>query len=343
MKPSLPIIFLLLTLVGCTLNPTQDASLVSNTATFQSSISQTSQPSETPTRTPRPTLTSKPTLTATRIRPTIPVATLNARATLEPLEELCNEFETDSDRSSEMSPNGEWFAISCGYKRNQKLIVQNLEGTKWVLDFAAFLRPKLDGMPGAFEPLAWSSDGKFLYFSKVLGYSGGGNQCFPGFGVYGLYRLHLQSGTLVTLIPSRDDGFPGDEIDFSPNNDYYATDLDGVRITNLVNGKVTSIHVSGVMDMSWSPDGKFLAFSIASCGEDFVESLSIFVWDSSTNKSQVLFSTNEMLLRPDSWTDNSTLRFEGEKWVGDIYLYTIFEYDLAEDKMLFSGTATPYP
>lgn len=343
MKSSLPIIFLLLIIVGCTPRPAQNASLVSNTATFQPTISTISPSTETPSLTPRPTLRQKPTLKPTRIRPTIPVATLNAQETLEPLEKLCDEFEADSGRSSEMSPNGEWFAISCGYKRNQKLILLNKEGKKWVFDFEALLKPKLEGMPGAFELLAWSSDGRFLYFSKVLGYSGGGNQCFPSFGVYGLYRLHLQSGTLVTLVPSKDDSFPGDEIRFSPTNEYYAVDIGGVRITNLATGKVAKIDVSGVMDMSWSPDGKFLAFSVASCGEFFVESSSMVIWNSTTNQTQVLFSTNEMLLRPQSWIDNSKIRFEGEKWIGNKNAYTLFEYNLTKDEMMFSGTATPRP
>ena len=84
-------------------------------------------------------------------------------------------------------------------------------------------------------------------------------------------------------------------------------------------------------------------FSIASCGEDFVESSSIFVWDSSTNQTQVLFSTDEMLLRPRSWSDNSVLKFEGEKWVGNDFRYTIFEHNIEEDGMIFSGTVTPRP
>jgi hypothetical protein len=95
--------------------------------------------------------------------------------------------------------------------------------------------------------------------------------------------------------------------------------------------------------MSWSPDGRFLAFSIASCGEDFVELSSIFVWDSSTKQTQVLFSSEEMLLVPQAWISNSVLEFEGEKWVDNDYLYTIFEYDLEDGKVIFSGTATPRP
>jgi Tol biopolymer transport system component len=154
--------------------------------------------------------------------------------------------------------------------------------------------------------------------------------------------LHLETGTLITLIPS-DDWFPGNEIRFSPINDYYAIDKDGVRITNFISGKETKIDVSGVMEMSWSPDGKFLAFSVASCGETFVESSSILVWNSSTNQTQVLFSTKEMLLRPQSWIDNDKLRFEGETWVGNNNAYTIFEYNLTGSEMIFSGTATPRP
>jgi hypothetical protein len=334
------VISLLFILAGCVSKGTQNSSSVLHTATIERTLDRTS-PTNEPTHTPRPTLTREPTLLPTRTPPFISVATLNAKATLETSEELCNEFESDSSRSSEISPDGEWFAISCGYKRNQKLIVQNQEGTKWVFNFADSLGPHFQG-PGTFKILAWSSDGRFLYLSKVLGYSGGGNQCFPGFGAHGLFRLHLETGTLITLVPSSN-WFPGDEIRFSPANEYYAIDIDGVRITNLVSGEVISIDSPDVMEMSWSPDGRFLAFSVASCGETLVESSSILVWNSSTNQTQVLFSTEEMLLRPQSWINNSTLRFEGETWVGDNNLYTLFEYDLAVDAMIFSGTATPRP
>src|SRR5688572_25463882 len=338
MKPSLAIIFLLLILAGCTPKLTQNASLVSNTATFQPPISVTAPLTEIPRDTPKPTLTLTP------VPPTIPAATLNAAATLGVLEDLCDEFESDSSRSSEISPDGEWFATSCGYERNQMLIVQNQEGVKWVFEFADFLslRPDLEGGPGSFKTMAWSLDSRFLYFTRVWGYSGGGNQCFPGYGVYGLYRLHLKTGTLVTLVPS-DDWFPGNEIRFSPTNEYYAVDINGVTIANLISGEVNSINVTGVMEMSWSPDGKVLAFSVASCGENFVESSSILVWDSSTKQTQVLFSSEEMLLMPRAWISNSVLEFEGEKWVDNDYLYTIFEYDLTDDAMIFSGTATPRP
>jgi Tol biopolymer transport system component len=340
MKPFLLVIFVMLIIASCTSVSGQNESSITHTATIQSSPSKPVLPTEALTRTP--SQTPQLTKTLSSVPPTISLATLNAEATLEAFSTLCDEFETDSSRYAKLSPDGKWVSISCGYKRNQTLLVQNQEGIMWIFDFTDFIDPSLEGGMGSFTPLAWSLDNRFLYFTKVLGYSGGGNQCFPGHGVYGLYRLHLETGTLITLIPS-DDRFPGDEIRFSPKNDYYAIDKDGIQITNLITGTVTKLDVSGVMEMSWSPDGNFLAFSVAKCGEDFVESSSVYVWDSSTKQTQVLFSSEEMLLIPRSWINNSLLGFEGEKWVDNDYLYTIFEYDIKSSTIIFSGTATPRP
>jgi hypothetical protein len=341
MKTFLSVILVLLIISGCAPASDQNKSLITHSATIQSSPSKTVSPTN--ISTPRPSQTLKPTKTLIPVTSTLPIATLNAEATLEAFSNLCDEFEPNSSRYVKASPDGKWVSISCVYKRNQTLIVQNQDGVKWVFDFTDFIHPSLEGAMGGFSTLAWSPDNRFLYFSKTIGYSGGGNQCYSGLGVFGLYRLHLATGNLVTFIYSDGRNPPGDKIRFSPTNEYYAVDRDGVTIRNLVSGKETKIDVSGVMEMSWSPDGKFLSFSIASCGETLVESSSIFVWNSSTNQTQALFSTNEMLLRPQSWMDNSTLRFEGEKWVENNNKYTIFEYSLTKDEMIFSGTETPHP
>ncbi|MCB9135551.1 MAG: PD40 domain-containing protein [Anaerolineales bacterium] len=343
------VIFVML-LSGCSeaqtsasVQPTLTISSPTLTLTLIQTLLETS--TKTPTDTPKPTVsptqTPRPSTTSAPIPPTVPIATLNARATIETLEDLCLEYKTDSNRAVEISPDGEWVAIGCGYDTNQVMIIENQKDLKWVLNFADFLNPDLAGISGNFSPMAWSSDGRFLYFTKYLGWDGGGNQCFSGFGVFGLFRLHLTTGTLVTLLPT--DDFYDHKIRFSPTVEYYAVDLNGVRITNLETDEVTQIDVSGVMDMRWSPDGRYLAYSIASCGDEFVESSSIFVWDSVTGQTQELFASEEMRLLPSTWIDDSILRFEGEKWLENKYQYTIFEYDLTQNGMIFSGTVTPRP
>jgi Tol biopolymer transport system component len=299
------------------------------------------------------TPSSTPTVT---LEPT-KVSTATPTQTIGPIQKTENEkstqiaqFPTACDEMrfyySKISPDGKWFAASCGEKRNQTLVVQNTEGTKWILEFADFLSPGFENdIMGTLVPLSWSPDDDYLYFSKVLGYSGGGNQCFSySYGYYGLFRLNLNTGNWRTLVPPKDADFPGDSIEFSPSGDQYAISIDGIMLTNIITGEVTKIDVSGVMEeMIWSPDGKYLAYSVGNCGEDFVESSSIYVWDALTHQIQTLFTTDEMLLRPQSWLDNSTLRFEGEKFVGLKNLYTIYEYDITQDLVLFTGTATPRP
>ena len=252
----------------------------------------------------------------------------------------------DGKHSGNISPNERWLATSCGSKSDQTLIVQNREGAKWVLDFKDFLSPNSPaGVPGALIPKFWSPDGEYLYFISTLGYSGGGNDCFPWYdrGQYGLFRLNLKMGSWTTIIPATD-SFPGYGIEFSPTGRRFAATINGVMITDLNTSEVTKIDVPGVVQgLSWSPDGIHLAYSAASCGEQLLQSSSAYIWDALTNQAQKLIATDEMLLRPELWSDNSTLRIEGEKYVSPHNLYTIYVYDISQDDLVFTGTATPYP
>jgi hypothetical protein len=75
-----------------------------------------------------------------------------------------------------------------------------------------------------------------------------------------------------------------------------------------------------------------------------VASSSAYIWDASTNQAQqVLRIDDGLLLEPESWMDNSTLRITGKKYVGGNPRYTVYIYNLAQQSVVFSGTATPYP
>lgn len=245
--------------------------------------------------------------------------------------------------SSEISPDGNWIESYCD--ENQTMIVQNKQGITWKLALTDFLSPDSpEGMWGVLYPTFWSAEGEYLYFTIGLGYSGGGDDCFPqsNIGNYGLFRLNLRTGQWATLIPTTN-SFPGYGIEFSPTGRRYAATINGVMITDLNTGEVVNIDVSGVIQgFSWSPDGTHLAYSVASCGEDFsVESSSAYVWDALTDQTQTLVSTNEMVLRNVSWSNNWTIRVEGEKYISTNTLYTIYVYDISQGNLVFTGTATP--
>jgi hypothetical protein len=325
------------------------------TATF----TKTPNPIKTLTPTSTPTLgaslTSSPTVDSTQ---QTWHATAVAIQTAERLESMQSwdaketqiaQFPTTCDDlnfySSKISPDGQWFAASCGYKRNQTLRVLSIDGIKWVLDFEDFLSPESpDGISGALNPEFWSPEGNYLYFRIELGYSGGGNDCFPRErGAYGLFRLNLANGSWATVIPSTN-SFPGYDIKFSPTGRRYAITLNGVIITDLQTGESTKMATNGTVEkLSWSPDGKQLAYSTASCDDEKVQSSSVYIWDSTTNQVQILLEMDEIILTPELWVDTSTLRIIGEEIKGLDSFYTIYEYSIEPQKLLFTGTATPNP
>lgn len=250
-----------------------------------------------------------------------------------------------------VSPDGKWLATICKdeiniYNRN--LIVQNKDGAKWLLNFEDFLSPDSPkDMWGSLSPEFWSLDGKYLFFTNGLGYSGGGDYCFPSnfdWGEYGLFRLNLNSGQWTTFIPPTD-YFPGYEIEFSPTGRYYAATKDMVEITDLLTGKIAKIATDGqVQRMRWSSDGKYLAYSTANCGEYFeILNSSIYIWDATNNRMQSFFSLDGIKLEPESWIDSRTIRINGMEFKDSDFYYTIFEYNIEAKNLLLRGTETPSP
>ncbi len=263
--------------------------------------------------------------------------TLIAQFPIDPQNEDCS--------AAALSPDRKWLAESCGLGKHQMLIVRNKERKTWVLEFKDFLSPDTpEGTLGSLYPKFWSPDGRYLYFVSRLDYPSGGDFCFPGDDSYGLFRLDLGRGSWVPLIASTD-AAPGYEIEFAPTGRRYATDIDGLRITDLKTNEISQISVEGLIrDLLWSPDGLHLAYSVVRCGEQGVESSSAYVWDAFTDQPKLLlFSHEGILYKPELWRDHSTLILKGEKR-GDPQLpYSLHIYDLAGQNFLFGGTAIPYP
>lgn len=251
-----------------------------------------------------------------------------------------------NDYYSELSPDENWAAVSCGNKINQTLIVQNRDGTQWVLDFKDFLSPEIpENIMGILGAKFWSLDSGYLFFTLGLGYDGGGDYCFPtsgDYGDYGLFRLDVNTGEWVVLIPSTNN-FPGYEIEFSTNGKWYAATLNGITITDLQTGVTRSITTEGIVErLLWSPDGTSLAYSLASCDEIGVKSSETNIWNE-RESTKLIMDIDDQVLRPEYWVDDQTLRIISEKIRGLDTFYTIYLYDMHRETLIFTGTATPYP
>ncbi len=242
----------------------------------------------------------------------------------------------------DVSPNGKWLATSCGDKTYSILVVQNKEGTKWVLDYKDFLHPSFssEGVTGGLGVVFWNTEGEYLYFTASVGWSGGGDFCFPkNGGTLGLFRLDLKTGSWTTLI-DRTNRFPGDKIRFSSTGRRYAVDINGITVTDLQTGEVIQIDVGGVMDLIWSPDGTKLAYSISRCNkEGFVIDSSLYIWDALKNESRLISRIEKALLYPDSWDDISRLSISSEEYIPEIKntIYSLYEYDVTKDELIFVG------
>lgn len=249
----------------------------------------------------------------------------------------------DQESLSSLSPDGKWAFTVCGIKSNKISIVHNANGVMWILESKNFLPPSMadvEEISGSLTPEFWDTDGGYLYFSTYLSFDIGGNDCFTGYGVNGLFRLNLKTGEVTTLIS------PSEyvEVKFSQTGRRYAADINGATITDIKTGEITQLDAENVMDLSWSPDGTKLAFSTSTCDNDgFLISSSMYVWDAITRETHTLLTTEKISLSPDSWLDNKALRIIGEDFNSKEYSPIFYEYDVTNALLLFSGTATPRP
>ncbi|MBL8050799.1 MAG: PD40 domain-containing protein [Anaerolineales bacterium] len=242
-----------------------------------------------------------------------------------------------------LSPDENWAFTVCGIKSNKISIVHSVNGVMWVLESKDFLPPSMAGaeeISGSLTQEFWDIEGGYFYFSTYLSFDIGGNDCFTGYGVNGLFRLNLKTGEVTTLIS------PSEyiEITFSQTGRRYAADINGVLVTDLNTGEVVQLDAENVMDLSWSPDGTKLAFSTTKCDNGgLLISSSIYVWDAITRETHTLLTINKISLSPDSWRDNKVLKIKGEDFTSNEYILTIYEYDVINALVLLSGTATPRP
>ena len=228
-------------------------------------------------------------------------------------------------------------------KGTRRLILRNEAGKEWRLDFKNFLsKGTSEGKMGVIYPAHWSEDGRFLFFTVSLGYDGGGSQCFFGGNTNGLFRIRLSNGSIQTFIPPYDD-LAYIKYAFSPDGKYLAIRNKNLVVQEIGTGKKFILPGKGVYDLSWSPDGSILAYTVAECGDFLVENSSFYFWDAEKRRAKELLAVEDILLKPDGWVGPTLLKIIGEQFVDGNKNFTVYEYNVPEKTVQVIGTATPRP
>lgn len=222
------------------------------------------------------------------------------------------------------SPDGKWVAVGLfafpkenigGQLDYTRLMIFSVEeNTRWaIID-------KWEEMGLGFpvpEPLKWSQDGKNFYFTHRV--SPDGCSAFPFF--TDLQRVRLENGSVDKLLPH-----PATTLALSPDESKVAygtyRDLEMVVIfRDLATGKEQEVRIDPGKDaqagnLIWSPDGAFLALTLAIHPCEGEYGVSKTVWAQSTSIIQVNAATLEqkVLVQEDprlfitwEWNESGTI------------------------------------
>lgn len=228
---------------------------------------------------------------------------------------MCDDF---GQQDTSLSPDGNWLAIHCGYKRNQILEIVSSEGKQWVLQFKDYLAEEyiIDGSTpmGGLYPAHWTPDEGYLYFTSYIAWDGGGT-CVYSFGYEGLYRINLNSGAVSTTLS---DGSFGYEIAFSPSGRWLAYDAIETVVLDLITGDKFIIEAGDkvVGDLTWSPDGSELAFATCRSSQDGfdIEKSTVEIYSLEMHTSRTILEAEKIFFEIMAWDGNNSLRIVSYDW-----------------------------
>lgn len=232
--------------------PTESAEIVVQvTNTLVPEPTETAVSTSTPTATllPTATVTKMPALQPTKTQTSTPVPT--------------SSFTTVSEL---MSPDGKWLAVREEHSvpdsenlesRDIVFRVTSIENeVEWIAE--EYRAEDFWDRLGGPEPLFWSPDEQYLFFTHIHPSDG----CYPGGPYSDFWRLDLQTGEAIEIVPSR----VAYDYLLSPdgNTVAYLTDDGAIVFYEIVSGSTKEIlfeskpddnvHISAI----WSPDSSML-------------------------------------------------------------------------------------
>ncbi|MFN8428216.1 MAG: hypothetical protein U0X93_00135 [Anaerolineales bacterium] len=254
--------------------------------------------------------------------------------------------------SLEISPNQLWLADQC-FSENEQSPILTISNRQTQVLWKLILRdymyvPAPDSLWYAgFSVIYWSGDGNYVYFASSTVIDGG--ECFMVSSLqhigYGLFRLDLQSGGVVTILPLLD-GSTNYIFSFSPlgNKLVYESHYLGVNILDVKSRK--AIHVNSNMEtvferggFLWSLDESEFIYSTAFYGDNGPINYSLRLVNTTSGSERLLLESSNDCFVARSWTEDRVITIER---YGDDRNRTLLQYDL-DSNIITESTATADP
>jgi len=260
---------------------------------------------------------------------------------------LCaNDLPYFSDKTESFSPDGLWLGELCLSSEYKDLVLtfSNKETRViWKMFYHDYI-PDVDFADGGMRVAHWSSDSRYAYFYTSLGGSVG--ECFyEGYDTgEGLFRLDLQTGQTIEMLPLINENSVWYGFSFSPNGRWLVSGVRtlGLGILDIMKGE--SINVAHEIDFSqgggyiWSPDGLRFVFSTVKYLPDHGgrNGYTLRLVDVRTGVERILLESETSCYLAKKWEDSNILLIEH---YDENYNGAIMEYDINSNTII--STAVP--
>jgi hypothetical protein len=231
------------------------------------------------------------------------------------------------------SPNGHWMAELC-YNENDKDLILTISNKEtdalWKLLYQDYI-PEMEFVPdGGMSVAYWSDDGRYAYFNSYSSGDGGG--CFVpnSYGGWGLFRLELETGNAISILPIGEDEFTWYGFSFSPTHKYlvYGVNAKNFVILDMKTDKAFDITHQNDFDdgggVIWSTDESEFVYSTGTWTSES-ENYSLRLVDAKTGNEKILLESKDSCFLAKEWKDEYIVLIEQ---IEPYDQKTVLEYDL---------------
>ena len=237
------------------------------------------------------------------------------------------------DINPNYSLDGLWMTELC-YNEDDKSLILTISNKEtrdlWKLLYRDYIPPMEFVPDGGMAIANWSNDGKYAYFYSYANSSGGG--CFRPYslGGWGLFRLELKTGDVISILPIGNNEYIWYGFSFSPTNKHlvYGVNAKNFVVLDIETDKSFNINHKNRFDdgggFLWSKDETKFVYSTGTWTSES-EDYSLRLVDANTGKEEILLESDNSCFLAKEWKNENVVLIEQ---IEPYDQKTTLEYDL---------------